>query len=271
MRDRATPRTLQLVGFPRVTAGPRLLRFAAFELALWAGLYGAYLAVRGFAISEPSVAFDHGARLVGFERTIGLFHEAGAQAALAWGQSFFSAYYMACFAPLILGVLVWLGLRHRDRYRELRTLLLLSLAIAVVFYVLYPTAPPRLLPGLGIADTVGLSGGHDSGSFAGIKFNPYAAMPSMHVGWSLLVGIVGFRTARRLPLRVFFALHPFVMAMTVTATGNHYFLDSIVGATVALTAVALVWACGRVVRRREAEVVQLRHVAAQEEHARRAA
>jgi len=149
--------------------------------------------------------------------------------------------------------------------------LLLSLAIAVVFYVLYPTAPPRLLPGLGIADTVGLSGGHDAGSFAGIKFNPYAAMPSMHVGWSLLVGLVGFRTARRLPLRVFFALHPFVMAMTVTATGNHYFLDSIVGATVALTAVALVWACGRVVRRREAEVVQLRHVAAQEEHARRAA
>jgi hypothetical protein len=253
-----------------VTAGPRLLRFAMFELALWAGLYGAYLAVRGFAISEPRVAFDHGASLVGFERTIGLFHEAGAQAALSWGLSFFSAYYMACFAPLIFGVLVWLGLRHRDRYRELRTLLLLSLAIAVVFYVLYPTAPPRLLPGLGIADTVGLSG-HDSGSFAGIKFNPYAAMPSMHVGWSLLVGLVGFRTARRLPLRAFFALHPFLMAVTVTATGNHYFLDSIVGATVALTAVALVWAFRRLLPRDEAEVVQLRPRREALEDARRAA
>jgi hypothetical protein len=264
---------LQLVGLPggtRPTAGPRLLRFAVFELALWAGLYGAYLAVRGFAISEPSVAFDHGARLVGFERTIGLFHEADAQAALGWGRSFFSAYYMACFAPLIFGVLVWLGLRHRDRYRELRTLLLLSLAIAVVFYVFYPTAPPRLLPGLGIADTVGLSG-HDTGSFAGVRFNPYAAMPSMHVGWSLLVGLVGFRTARRLPLRVFFALHPLLMAVTVTATGNHYFLDSIVGATVALTAVALVWAYRRVVPRREAEVIQLRPAASVEEHVRRAA
>ena len=52
-------------------------------------------------------------------------------------------------------------------------------------------APPRLVEGLGIADTVGLSGGHDEGSFMGVSFNPYAAMPSMHVGWSLLVGIAG--------------------------------------------------------------------------------
>ncbi len=252
-------RALQLAGLPgspRVTVGPRLLHFAAFELALWAALYGAYLAVRGFAISDPHVAFEHGSALVGFERTIGLFHEASAQDALAWGHSFFSAYYMACFAPLILGVLVWLGLRHPDRYRELRTLLLLSLAIAVVFYVFYPTAPPRLLPGIGIADTVGLSG-HDNGSFAGVRFNPYAAMPSMHVGWSLLVGLVGFRTARLLPLRAFFAIHPLLMAVTVTATGNHYFLDSIVGAAVALTAVALVWACRRARPHREAEVIYL--------------
>jgi membrane-associated phospholipid phosphatase len=102
-----------------------------------------------------------------------------------------------------------------------------------------PTAPPRLMHGLGIADTVGLSG-HDTGSFAGIKFNPYAAMPSMHVGWSLLVGLIGFRVARRRIVRVLFLVHPVVMAMTVTATGNHYFLDSIVGVLVALSAAAIV-------------------------------
>ena len=142
------------------------------------------------------------------------------------------------------GLLVWLGLRDRSRYRELRRLLFLSLAFAVVLYVAYPCAPPRLVPGLDVADTVGLSS-HDTGSFAGIKFNPYAAMPSMHVGWSLLVGIVGFRAARRLPLRAFFALHPFVMAVTVTATGNHYFLDSAVGAGIALLAVWLLTSAQR--------------------------
>jgi membrane-associated phospholipid phosphatase len=103
---------------------------------------------------------------------------------------------------------------------------------------LLPTAPPRLVEGLGIADTVGLAG-HDSGSFAGIKFNPYAAMPSMHVGWSLLIGLIGFRVARRPLLKAVFVLHPILMAITVTATGNHYFLDSIVGILVALSAVAL--------------------------------
>ena len=88
------------------------------------------------------------------------------------------------------------GCGTADAYRELRTWLLLSIAIASLSYLLLPTAPPRLVEGLGIADTVGLAG-HDTGSFAGIKFNPYAAMPSMHVGWSLLIGLIGFRVARR--------------------------------------------------------------------------
>jgi membrane-associated phospholipid phosphatase len=91
---------------------------------------------------------------------------------------------------------------------------------------------------LGIADTVGMTA-HDTGSFAGIRFNPYAAMPSMHVGWSLLVGIVGFRATSSRILRVFFVAHPLVMAVTVTATGNHYFVDSIAGAAAALAAVAV--------------------------------
>jgi membrane-associated phospholipid phosphatase len=62
----------------------------------------------------------------------------------------------------------------------------------------------------------------------------------MHVGWSLLVGLIGLRVARRTLPRVLFAVHPILMALTVTATGNHYFLDSIVGIAVALTAFAIV-------------------------------
>jgi hypothetical protein len=61
----------------------------------------------------------------------------------------------------------------------------------------------------------------------------------MHVGWSLLIGLIGFRVARRPAFRALFALHPVVMTITVTATGNHYFLDSIVGVAVALSAVAI--------------------------------
>jgi hypothetical protein len=136
-------------------------------------------------------------------------------------------------------VLGWLAIRHKERYRDLRSLLFVSLGIAIFFYVLYPTAPPRLVPGIGIADTVGMAG-HDTGSFAGIRINPYAAMPSMHVGWSVLLAIVGYRATSSRLLRSFFVAHPFLMAITVTATGNHYFIDSIAGATAALAALILV-------------------------------
>jgi PAP2 superfamily len=220
-------------------AVPRIVRFASSELALWAGLYGAYLALRGVSIAQPDVAFEHASTLIDFEQGAGLFHEKSLQSALAWGHDFFSAYYMLAFAPLLATTLVWMGLRHQDRYRELRTLLLLSLGIAAIFYVLYPTAPPRLVPGLGIADTVGLSS-HDTGSFGGVRFNPYAAMPSMHVGWSLLVGSFGSRALRGSALRWVFALHPVVMAVAGTATGNHYFLDSAAGVAVVLSALVAI-------------------------------
>jgi len=232
---------------PRFPKPPQLSRFVLFELGLWASLYPIYLAIRGRTISDSHVAVEHAIDVTNLERTLALFHEASLQRLLGFADTFFSAYYMLGFGPLIATVLVWLGLKQRDRYRELRTLLLGSLGLAVIGYVAYPTAPPRLVPSLGIADTVGLSA-HDTGSFAGIKFNPYAAMPSMHVGWSLLVGIVGFRAARSRALRTFFVLHPLLMAVTVTATGNHYFLDSIAGAGAALATVGALAAARRVPR-----------------------
>ncbi len=214
-------------------------RFALLELLLWASIYPAYLAIRGSTIGDPDEALAHASQLIDLERSLALFHESGLQQLAEPVVEFLSVYYLAGFAPLLATVLVWLGIRHRAHYRELRTLLFVSLGIAVVFYVLYPTAPPRLVPTLGIADTVGMAS-HDSGSIAGIRFNPYAAMPSMHVGWSLLVAIVGFRATSSRVLRVFFIAHPLVMAVTVTATGNHYFVDSIAGAAAALAAVAAV-------------------------------
>lgn len=181
-------------------------RFAAVELLLWVSLYPAYLVIRGSSIEDNRQAIAHASSLVDLERATGLFHEAAIQEAAGSVAEALSVYYMLGFGPLIAGMLVWLGIRHRPLYRDLRTLLLTSLGFAVVGYLTYPTAPPRLVPGLGISDTVGLSA-HDTGSIAGIRFNPYAAMPSMHVGWSILVGFFGFRAARSRWLKDFFAVH----------------------------------------------------------------
>ena len=220
----------------------RIARFAGFELVLWIGIYGAYLATRNLAIGSAEQAFSNASSLIEVERTAGLFHEVGLQHLVAVDlhlESFFSAYYMLGFGPLIFATLIFLGARQRDAYRELRTWLLVAIAIASIGYLLLPTAPPRLVPDIGIADTVGLSS-HDTGSVGGIRFNPYAAMPSMHVGWSLLIALIGFRVTRRRLVRALFVLHPILMAITVTVTGNHYFIDSLVGALVALVAVGLV-------------------------------
>jgi hypothetical protein len=214
-------------------------RFVALEVLVWASLYPAYLAIRGSSIDDGHQAIAHASNLISLERATGLMHEADVQNAFHPIVDAFSAYYMLGFGPLIAAVLIWLGIRHRDLYRGLRTLLFISLGLAVIGYVFYPTAPPRLVPGLGITDTVGLSS-HDTGSVAGIRFNPYAAMPSMHVGWSVLIGIFGFRAARSRRLKTFFVLHPFLMVLTVTATGNHYFIDALAGIGAALVAVIVV-------------------------------
>jgi hypothetical protein len=220
----------------------RTLRFAGFELALWTGLYAAYLALRGVAIAAPHEALSNASSLIHIERAAGFFYELHVQRLFIdmHLEGFVDAYYLLGFGPLTGSVLLYLGLRRPEAYRELRTWLLVALAIASIGYLLLPTAPPRLVPHLGIADTVGLSSHHDAGSVGGIPFDPYAAMPSMHVGWSLLVALVVFRVTRRRVVRALFALHPLLMALTVTATGNHYFVDEIAGALVAVATVVLV-------------------------------
>ena len=210
--------------------------FVLRELALWASVYPLYLAVRGWSIADQRHAFADAWRVIGWERATGLFHEARVQQFLrAAPRRSSRPTTWSVSARCIASTLVWLALSRRALYRELRTLLFVSLAIALVAYVAFPTAPPRLVPGLGIADTVGLAG-HDSGSFAGIRFDPYAAMPSLHVGWSVLAATVIFRATSRPWLRVLAILHPVVMALAVTATGNHYLVDSLAGAAVALLA-----------------------------------
>lgn len=224
----------------------REVHFALTQLGVWAALYGAYMLVRSFALADAASAFTHARQLIDLERAGGLFFEQEVQHALAsaaWLRAFFNAYYMLGFGPLLGLMLAWLWLRRRGAYRELRTAMLATLGLASFAFVLFPTAPPRLVPGLGIVDTVGLSQSHDTGSFAGIQFDPYAAMPSIHVGWSLLLAVVGVRIFGGRLVRLLLALHPLVMTLAVTTTGNHYFVDAAAGMAVALVGYAIV-SCG---------------------------
>jgi PAP2 superfamily/WD40-like Beta Propeller Repeat/RTX calcium-binding nonapeptide repeat (4 copies) len=216
-------------------------RFVAFELIRWLAIYSLYLLTRQVAIADEQAAVRHTGELVDAERALGLFREGSVQSAVSASHhatGLLSAYYMVGFAPVVVGALLWLAVRHGDAYVALRGRLFAVLALAAPLFVLFPAAPPRLVEELGIADTVGLSG-HDSGSFLGIRFNPYAAMPSLHVGWSLLVALAVIPLIRRRSLCIVAAAHPLLMALAVTATGNHLFLDIVVGVAIALLACGL--------------------------------
>jgi len=225
-------------------------RFAVVELGVWAAVYGSYLAVRGLTIGSPKAALAHAVDVVDIERAVGIFREDAVQQHLAPLTGVLSTYYVLGFAPLIAVMTIWLGLRRRGLYRRLRNALLVSVSMATFAYVFFPTAPPRLA-GLGIADTVGMSA-HDTGSLFGIRFNPYAAVPSMHVGWSVVIAYFGCQAVRRPILRALFLAHPVVMALAVTATGNHFFFDCITGAAVAVLTLVVMN------RRRRPDVPQLR-------------
>ena len=228
----------------RVAASSRFRSalFALRETGLWLLLYPLYLLTREGATGSHSAALRHAHDIVGAERSLGLAVE-GAVQRVAGASSFsaeaFAAYYEWAFYPLLACVLVWLGFTHRGVYLQTRRALVVALALAAIVFLLFPAAPPRMLPGLGIHDTVGMHD-HDAGSFHGISYNPYAAMPSMHVGWSLIVAGGVVRAVRSPWVRGIAIAHPLVMAIATIATGNHYLLDCIAGAAIGAVAVLAV-------------------------------
>ena len=137
-------------------------------------------------------------------------------------------------------VLVWLWRRHREHYRRARTWLGATTVLALAGFVLFPAAPPRLMPaGYGFTDTmaqhaaIGWWGGSASAPKGlGTMTNEFAAMPSLHVGWALWCGLMLFRHSQDRTIRTLALLYPVVITLVVLGTGNHYLFDCLAGALV---------------------------------------
>ncbi len=238
----------------RVTAAPWIRRIApgVAELARQVAFVGAavllYFGVRGLTQGNVDDAVDNGLALLRLEHRMGLAWEAWAQE-LILGRPLLvdlaNWVYIWGHWPVIAATLVWLHHAHRRHYLLLRNAMFLSGAVGLVIFASYAVAPPRLLD-VGLADTVTLH----STSYRVLQppglVNKYAAMPSLHVGWNLLVGITLFRVARRWPLRVFAVASPLLMAVAVVVTANHYVLDGVAGSALSL---AGLWASHRVTPR----------------------
>lgn len=197
-----------------------------------------YFFVRGLIDGREADAFANAAWLVGLERRLGVFWEPALQQwslGTGWLGAVANWVYIWGHWPVIGATLVWLLLRHRPELIRYRNAMLISGAIGVVCFVLFPLAPPRFLDTLGFVDTVTL----ESNAYRVLQppslTNQYAAMPGLHVGWNLLMGIAVYRHATHRSAKLFGILMPVAMYTATVLTANHYLLDGVIGSIVALT------------------------------------
>ncbi len=211
------------------------------EMALVIFAYFTYFAVRGLTVGSEEHAVANAAGVVSFERSIGLFREPQLQEAILddrWLVNVMNWMYVWGHWPLIILVAVWLYFYFPSTYRLYRNAFLISGAIGLVIFALYPVAPPRLAD-VDIVDTVTLH----SNSYRVLQppglVNQYAAVPSLHFGWNLLIGLIFMTHARSVIARSLGIVIPVVMFFAIVLTANHYIIDAAAGGVVALTGLAV--------------------------------
>jgi membrane-associated phospholipid phosphatase len=196
-----------------------------------------YETVRGISEHNEAIPFQNARTIVSTEKSLHFFFEQGIQ---SWAMDhrvlidFANFMYVNSHFVITTSVLVWLYLRHNDRFYFVRNMFVIAMGLALVGYLLLPTAPPRFFPELGFVDTLSyyVNVKHDSGLVT-LFFNPYAAVPSMHVAFSLLIAGPAMLIVRRKAFKALWALYPLVVTFVVVVTGNHWLMDALAGAAVA--------------------------------------
>ncbi|MGA2454934.1 MAG: phosphatase PAP2 family protein [Solirubrobacteraceae bacterium] len=218
------------------------------QVSLFGAAYLAYRLVRGLVEGDANAAFAHARDLISLERTLHVFVEPSIQA-WASGSHFLmvlsSWMYVNAQTTVTVAALVYLYLRHNRNFYFVRNMFMVAMAIALVGYAIFPTAPPRFMPEWGFIDSVAdFTGVHVDAHSASLSAltNLYAAVPSMHVAFALMIGWPLARLVRWRPVRVLWVLYPFLMAFVIVVTANHFIIDAALGAlTAGASAYAATW------------------------------
>lgn len=213
---------------------------AARQLGLFVLADLCYETVRGIAEGKTAAAFANADKIVEIEQVTGTFFEADLQGTLLSSQWLIETsnwLYMNTHFVITTSFLVWLYVFRNDAFYFVRNMFLVAMGLALVGYTLFPTAPPRLLPELGFVDTITdfSQVSHDS-ALVKLFVNPYAAVPSMHVAFALLIAVPAYRISFHLVSKLFWAIYPVVVLFVVIVTANHFWLDAAAGAVVAVLA-----------------------------------
>lgn len=218
-----------------------LARALAREVVLLTLAVSVYFGVRHLTAGDRLTAESNAGSVVDLERRLGVFVERDVQ---QWALGVeglvpvMNQVYVFGHWPVIVAVMVWLAWRRPAAYPVYRNALLVSGVVGMVIVAAYPVAPPRLMD-LGFLDTVVAHTDAYRVLQPPALTNQYAAMPSFHVGWDLLVGIALVRESGRAWLRAVGRALPLLMVASVVITGNHYLLDAVAGDAIVLASLAL--------------------------------
>jgi len=220
------------------TRRPRLVATGRFtgEAALLAALFALWRYAGTFSVLPSSGGLPRARWLWHAERWLHLPNEAALQRVFLPHPliiQVFNLYYAGLHFPVMFTCLGWVFIWHRGHYRQVRTTVVLFTAAALLIQLI-PVAPPRLLPGSGMVDTAILYGQ----SVYAIGFDEFSAMPSVHVGWSIIVAIAVI-TASRSRWRWLAVLYPVLTTLVVVVTANHYWLDGVVAGLLVAGALGL--------------------------------
>ncbi|MEV7346676.1 phosphatase PAP2 family protein [Streptomyces sp. NPDC093544] len=205
-----------------------------FEILLIAVSYWTYSLIRNAVPEQRGQALRNADWIWRTEHHLGIAFEESVNHAVnsvTWLIIGMNYYYATLHFVVTLGVLVWLYRSHPGRYAAARLALFATTAVALVGYYFYPLAPPRLMNGSTFVDTVVVHQTWGSMASGDLKHmsNQYAAMPSMHIGWSLWCGLTIFALASAPWARILGLLYPMATLVVIVATANHFWLDAVGG------------------------------------------
>src|SRR5947209_540677 len=209
------------------------------QVTLFGLAYLGYRLVRGLVEGDANEAFAHARDLISLERGMHVFVEPSIQ---TWASSSHfvmgvsSWIYVNAQFSVTIGALVYIYLRHNKNFYFVRNMFMIAMAIALIGYTAFPTAPPRFFPEWGfidsVADFTGVKVDSGNHSVSAIT-NLYAAVPSMHVAFALMIGWSLARLVRHSYARVAWILYPFLMTFVIVVTANHFLVDAVLGALTA--------------------------------------
>ena len=208
----------------------------ARQWLLFASAYYLYRLVRGIVDGHANVAYQHARDIVDLERDLHAFIETDVQH-WAIANPFFihvaNWMYVNSHFLVTTTFLIWLYFARNEAFYFVRNMFLISMVFALIGYLAFPAAPPRFLPEWGFQDTVADFFGKGTADSATVLYNPYAAVPSMHVAFALMVAVPAIQLVRLRVLKVAWAFYPLLVTFVVIATGNHFWFDAFVGVIVA--------------------------------------